>query len=217
MTNNPVEPVLVPLIFRYEFAEGQLRRPCSTSFSAWVSSGWVEILYEKAPEGAFSVISSADLIGAPHRCVATLRAASNGRRIAIAGLVLVRQMPGSAKGVMFITLEDETANANLIVWPSVFEANRRAILAANMLGVWGKVQSAHGVVHLIVEEIKDLTRDLRQVSGLNDDFPLVAGRGDEARHPGGADSRQAAMQKPRDIYVPDLHIDILKLKVRNFR
>ena len=45
----------------------------------------------------------------------------NGRRISIAGLVLVRQMPGSAKGVMFITLEDESANANLIVWPSVFE------------------------------------------------------------------------------------------------
>ena len=57
---------------------------------------------------------------------ATLRTARNGRRISIAGLVLVRQMPGSAKGVMFITLEDESANANLIVWPSVFEKNRRA-------------------------------------------------------------------------------------------
>jgi DNA polymerase III alpha subunit len=45
----------------------------------------------------------------------------NGRRLSIAGLVLVRQMPGSAKGVMFVTLEDESANANLIVWPSIFE------------------------------------------------------------------------------------------------
>jgi error-prone DNA polymerase len=63
-----------------------------------------------------------------------LRGTSDGRRISIAGLVLVRQMPGSAKGVMFITLEDGTANANLIVWPSVFEGNRRAILGATMLG-----------------------------------------------------------------------------------
>ena len=57
-----------------------------------------------------------------------VREATNGSRIAVAGLVLVRQMPGSAKGVMFITLEDETANANLIVWPSVFDQNRRTIL-----------------------------------------------------------------------------------------
>ncbi|MEA2951178.1 MAG: error-prone polymerase, partial [Alphaproteobacteria bacterium] len=56
-----------------------------------------------------------------------LRDTVDGRRISIAGLVLVRQMPGSAKGVMFITLEDESANANLIVWPSVFENNRRPI------------------------------------------------------------------------------------------
>jgi DNA polymerase III alpha subunit len=50
-----------------------------------------------------------------------LKETPNGRRLSIAGLVLVRQMPGSAKGVMFITLEDESANANLIVWPTVFE------------------------------------------------------------------------------------------------
>ena len=87
--------------------------------------------------------------------------AANGRRISIAGLVLVRQMPGSAKGVMFVTLEDESANANLIVWPSVFETNRRAILGATMLGCRGKVQSANGVIHLIVEQVRDLSADLK--------------------------------------------------------
>src|SRR4029077_8308198 len=79
----------------------------------------------------------------------TLRTARNGSRISIAGLVLVRQMPGSAKGVMFITLEDESANANLIVWPKVFEQNRRAVLGASMLGCRGLVQHASGVTHLI--------------------------------------------------------------------
>jgi error-prone DNA polymerase len=149
----------------------------------------------------------------------SLSKAVNGMRIAMAGLVLVRQMPGSAKGVMFITLEDETANANLIVWPSVFDANRRAILSASMLGVLGRVQSASGVVHLIVEQVRDLTHELKRISGLDDDFPLVAGRGDEAKHAGGPDSRngETLRPKPRDIYVPDLHIDTLKVKARNFR
>jgi error-prone DNA polymerase len=74
-----------------------------------------------------------------------LQDATDGRRISIAGLVL-RQMPGSAKGVMFITLEDEAGTGNLIVWPSVFEKNRRTILSASMLGCRGKVQRASGVM-----------------------------------------------------------------------
>jgi error-prone DNA polymerase len=149
-----------------------------------------------------------------------LRDTPDGRRISIAGLVLVRQMPGSAKGVMFITLEDETANANLIVWPSVFENNRRAILGASMFGCRGKVQNANNVIHLIVEQVVDLTADLKQVSGLDLEFPLPAGRGDEARHGGsGLDSREPkqTVPTPRDIDVPDLHIDTLKIKARNFR
>jgi error-prone DNA polymerase len=146
--------------------------------------------------------------------------APNGARISIAGLVLVRQMPGSAKGVMFVTLEDESANANLIVWPSVFEQNRRTMLGSTMLGCRGKVQSANGVIHLIVEYLTDLTADLKQVSGLDAPFPLLPGRGDEAKHGGsGLDSREPKppANKPRDMYVPDLHIDTLKLKARNFR
>ena len=78
----------------------------------------------------------------------TLRPLENGARITVRGLVLVRQRPGSAKGVMFITLEDETGIANLIVWPSVFEQNRRTILGAQMLACRGKVQKASGVTHL---------------------------------------------------------------------
>jgi error-prone DNA polymerase len=138
----------------------------------------------------------------------------NGRRIAIAGLVLVRQMPGSAKGVMFITLEDEGANANLIVWPSVFERNRRAILGATLMGCRGRLQSANGVIHVIAEQIVDLSGELKPVSGLDAAFPMVSGRGDEAKTGGGGlDSREAKapMTRPRDMYVPDLHIDTLKV------
>jgi error-prone DNA polymerase len=148
-----------------------------------------------------------------------LKETPNGRRLSIAGLVLVRQMPGSAKGVMFITLEDESANANLIVWPTVFEHNRRAILSATMLGCRGWVQSADGVIHLIVESVNDLSAQLKTVSGLAKAFPLSAGRGDDAKHGGsGLDSREPKPPiKPRDMYEPDLHIDTLKVRARNFR
>jgi error-prone DNA polymerase len=134
--------------------------------------------------------------------------------------VLVRQMPGSAKGVMFVTLEDESANANLIVWPAVFEQNRRTILAATMLGCQGRVQAASGVIHLIVEHVADLSGNLKNVSGEDGVFPLPAGRGDEAKHGGsGLDSREpkVPVSRPRDMYQPDLHIDSLKIRARNFR
>jgi error-prone DNA polymerase len=150
---------------------------------------------------------------------AALRSARNGSRISVAGLILVRQMPGSAKGVMIITLEDESASANLIVWPSVFEGNRRTILAATMLGCRGKVQKANDVIHLVVEHVRDLTAYLREISGLETPFPLVSSRGDEAKGGGsGADSRERKpITRPRDMYEPDLHIDTLKVSARNFR
>jgi error-prone DNA polymerase len=150
----------------------------------------------------------------------TLRTTSNGLRATIAGLVLVRQMPGSAKGVMFISLEDESANANIIVWPSIFEKNRRAILAASLLGCAGKVQNANGVIHLVVDQVVDLTAEMKRISGLDAAFPRKAGRGDEAKHGGsGLDSREPKhpIIQPRDMYTPDLHIDTIKLKLRNFR
>ena len=128
-------------------------------------------------------------------------------------------MPGSAKGVMFMTLEDETANANLIIWPSVFEKNRRTILAATMLGVRGRVQREGNVIHVIAEHLKDMTEVLKAISGVGEPFQLAPGRGDEAKGGGGGpDSRDPKpVVRPRDIYVPDLHIDTLKLKARNFR
>ena len=116
-------------------------------------------------------------------------------------------------------VEDESANANLIVWPSVFERNRRTILSASMMGCRGKVQHESGVIHLIVEHVSDLSSELKRISGLDAAFPLVPGRGDEARHGShGPDRRDPRpITRPRDMYEPDLHIDTLKLKARNFR
>ncbi|MGW9232258.1 error-prone DNA polymerase [Pseudorhizobium sp. NPDC055634] len=81
----------------------------------------------------------------------------NGRKVTIAGLVLVRQRPGSAQGVIFMTLEDETGIANAIVWPKVFERFRSIVMGARMVKIRGRLQSVNGVIHTVVEEIEDIT------------------------------------------------------------
>jgi error-prone DNA polymerase len=83
--------------------------------------------------------------------------ARDGRCVAMAGIVLVRQKPGSAKGVMFMTIEDETGIGNLVIWPSLFERQRRLILSARMVGCHGRVQRAGEVIHLVAHELEDLT------------------------------------------------------------
>jgi error-prone DNA polymerase len=86
-----------------------------------------------------------------------LAALKTGDRVAVAGLVLVRQRPGTAQGVIFMTLEDEGGIANLIVWPKAFERLRAIVIGARFVVATGKLQSESGVVHLIVERMEDLT------------------------------------------------------------
>ena len=118
-------------------------------------------------------------------------------------------------------LEDETDIANLIVWPKIFDAHRQIVLGAQMLVCTGYVQQAHGVVHLIANTLIDRSDLLNSVGGRDEAFRTVAGRGDEVRSGGGGtDSREAKPRpvvQPRDIFIPDLHIDNLNVKARNFR
>jgi error-prone DNA polymerase len=108
--------------------------------------------------------------------------ARDGRWLQTAGLVLVRQMPGSAKGVMFITIEDETGIANLVIWSTLYEKQRRVILSAGMLGVHGRIQREGEVVHLVAHKLTDLSPDLASVGDREAAFPLPHGRGDEFHH-----------------------------------
>ena len=78
----------------------------------------------------------------------------------VAGLVLVRQRPGTAKGVIFMTLEDETDIANIIVWPKAFENNRRTVMTARFLAVRGRLQRAGLVIHVVAERFIDLSAEL---------------------------------------------------------
>jgi error-prone DNA polymerase len=81
-------------------------------------------------------------------------------RVTVAGLVLVRQRPGTSKGVVFMTLEDETDIANIIVWPKVFAKNRRTVMTARFLAVRGRLQRVGLVIHVVAESFVDLSAEL---------------------------------------------------------
>lgn len=88
----------------------------------------------------------------------------SGSWVKTGGVVLVRQRPGTASGVVFVTLEDETGIANLVVWQRVFERYRPVVMGARILAVRGRVQSADNVVHIVAEELIDRTDDLSLLS-----------------------------------------------------
>jgi DNA polymerase III alpha subunit len=83
-----------------------------------------------------------------------------GARVTVAGLVLVRQRPGTAKGVIFVTLEDETGVANVVVWAKIFDRYRRAVIASRLMRVTGRVQREAGVTHVVAETIEDISHML---------------------------------------------------------
>jgi error-prone DNA polymerase len=89
---------------------------------------------------------------------------ANGALVSTAGLVLIRQRPASASGVIFVTLEDETGVANLVVWPKVFERFRAQLLGARLLGVKGVVQKEGEVVHVVARALFDMTAELARLS-----------------------------------------------------
>jgi len=104
------------------------------------------------------------------------------RRVRVGGVVLVRQRPGSAKGVVFLTIEDETAVANLVVWPDVFERLRPVAMGARMVLAIGKIQrSEEGVTHLVVEDLIDWTPMLGHLS--TDPTPGSGHAPTRGRHP----------------------------------
>ncbi len=105
----------------------------------------------------------------------------NNRRVRVGGVVLVRQRPGTAKGVCFITVEDETGVANLVLWPDVFERFRPVAMGARMVLVTGRVQTAEGVTHLVVEQLEDWTPMLGHLG--HDQTPGSGHAPARGRHP----------------------------------
>jgi error-prone DNA polymerase len=120
-----------------------------------------------------------------HDAVAAERLAGmrTGARTRVAGLVLVRQRPGTAAGVIFMTLEDETGVANIIVWPKVYERFRPQVLGARLCAVDGVVQCESGVIHVIAERLHDISPLLARLSDQSA-FADPSGPTDEVRNSG---------------------------------
>jgi error-prone DNA polymerase len=139
----------------------------------------------------------------------------NGDRVRVAGLVLVRQRPGTASGVIFMTLEDETGIANIVVWPKLFEEYRRQVLGGRLVAIDGPVQSESGVIHVIAERVHDYTPLLAKLSAQGENLH-ASGPADEPRKATYEDSRQSG--HPRNVRI---NLDVAKAanvmpKGRNF-
>ena len=131
------------------------------------------------------------------RAADRLRNMRDGQRISIAGLVLIRQRPGSSKGVIFVTIEDEFGVANLVVWPDVFEKQRKIVMGARLMAAHGIVQrdeDGGDVIHVIARRLEDHTHMLRQLS--DDIIAAPLSRGDA---PGAI--RPPPGRHPRDVEV----------------
>lgn len=132
-------------------------------------------------------------------CCADLAGIKDGRRVSLAGIILVRQKPGSAKGVLFITVEDESGVANIILWPDRFEKHRTVVMSSAMIGVVGKVQREGEVIHVIADRIEDYTFMLRQLGDF--DLPRLTSPADGATGGGSPDSRDPPLRtRPRSDY-----------------
>ena len=96
-----------------------------------------------------------------------LKTARNDDFFTLAGLVLVRQRPGTASGVVFVTIEDEQGIANLVVWPRVFDAHRRIVMGSRLLAVRGRVQREGLVIHLVAEQLWDWSAELDSIADID--------------------------------------------------
>ncbi len=151
-----------------------------------------------------AVFLRADLLRKRIITCAEAAQARDGQWLETAGLVLVRQKPGSAKNVMFITIEDETGISNAVIWPKLFEKQRRLILSARMMGIFGRIQREGEVVHLVARQLRDISGELASVS--------KRGWGGEL-HP-------HLPPKPPgtyNIHVPDAPADMIRIKTRDFK
>jgi hypothetical protein len=124
-----------------------------------------------------------------------------GARVTVCGLVTVRQRPGSAKGVVFVTLEDETGVVNVIVWAKTFARFRREVIAGRLLRVTGRLQRESAVIHVVAETIEDVSHLLDGLARLGRSFDAALAHADEVRRPQPEGSRPpvaSAASRARD-------------------
>ncbi|PJJ79492.1 error-prone DNA polymerase [Mucilaginibacter auburnensis] len=131
-----------------------------------------------------------------------LKEMKNGDPVKVAGLITIRQRPGTAKGVLFVTIKDETGFANLVIWEKIFEKYRKEILQAKLFMVEGNLQIEGDVIHVVSTRCFNLNKMLHNLTAVNDDdFPFLPSRGDEVTSPFPYDARQIPKEKiPTEVF-----------------
>jgi error-prone DNA polymerase len=136
---------------------------------------------------------------------AALNNVRDGCSVTVAGVVLVRQRPGSAKGVVFLTLEDEFGICNVVVWPDVLEAHRAIVMGARLMLIRGRVQleKRSGVIHVVAQSIEDRTHWLAELSEDGTTMKGTLARADEVKKPGPDPTQyqRSSTRHPRNIRV----------------
>lgn len=121
------------------------------------------------------------------RACAELKGIKDGSRVSVAGIVLVRQRPGTAKGVVFMTIEDETGIANLVIWAKTLERFRKVVMGARLVAITGRIQrhdTGDGqIIHIVVQKLEDRSAWLSLLSDEGGDMPIPIANADEVRHP----------------------------------
>lgn len=148
---------------------------------------------------------------------ARLTALPPERRVTVAGIVLVRQRPGSAKGVMFATIEDESGHANLIVWPKLFERQRRVVLSARMMACRGVLQREGDVIHVVADELTDLSDLLASIGQRGAPLSAPSGPRGPAPHGGRPDQRDPLDRAVREPFLSGSLSDAIRVRTREFR
>ncbi len=126
-----------------------------------------------------------------------LRGCRDGQFVKVAGVILVRQRPGSAKGVVFMTLEDETGVANSVVWPKILEKYRKTVMQARLMLVAGRVQRHESIIHVVASHLEDRSDWLLMLSEWANDMPIPIANADEVKSPGPEPPAAGAEAHPR--------------------
>jgi error-prone DNA polymerase len=112
-----------------------------------------------------------------------LKRTRDGARVSVAGVVLVRQRPGSAAGVVFMTIEDETGVANSVIWPKVLERMRKVVMGARLVVVHGRIQRHEDIIHVVAERLEDRSDWLRLLDEEADSMSVPLANAGEVKHP----------------------------------
>ena len=125
--------------------------------------------------------------------------------MAVAGLVLVRQRPGSAKGVVFMTIEDETGVANAVVWPKMLEAYRKVAMTARLIRIEGRIQRHEDIIHIVAGRLIDDSGRLLLLSEWASDLKTPPASGDEGPRSERGDKTSDDRLHPRFFREPKPH------------